>query len=350
MNRSERTQALARMAMGLMSERSVPPSPENFQLFYAYAAGENPSVSHVMGTMIERRDAFTPQLLDALRERFFGPNKLETVVGDVGAEFSETIKSVLDRIAAVERDTEDYGRKLSAASGELGADQSPARLQKLVASLLGATKAMEARTKSLEEELQRSSHEVEELRTKLDDVRRESLLDPLTGVRNRKAFDAEFADAIEQARATGEPVCLFMCDIDHFKRFNDTWGHQTGDQVLRLVAQCLSENVKGRDTAARYGGEEFAVILRRTPLKAAITLANQIRSHVETKKLVKRNSGDVLGRITMSIGVAEFDGTDAPADLIQRADACLYAAKNGGRNRVVCQTELPERAAGIAAA
>jgi diguanylate cyclase len=333
-----------------MAERTVAPSPENFQLFYAYAASDNPAVSRIVGDMIAQQKPFTPQVLDDLRDRFFHTARLDTEIDTIGAEVTGTMKTVLDRLAAAERDTEDYGRQLSAASGELVGDQSPAHLEKLVASLLSATRVMETRTKSLEAELQRSSDEVNDLRTKLADVRRESLLDPLTGIRNRKAFDSELSDAVGQARRTGEPVSLFMCDIDHFKNFNDTWGHQTGDQVLRLVAQCLSENVKGRDTAARYGGEEFAVILRRTPLSAAITLAEQIRSTVESKRLVKRSTGDILGRLTISIGVAEFVENDGTADLLQRADACLYAAKNAGRNRVVGQTLPVIRAAEIVAA
>jgi diguanylate cyclase len=130
-----------------------------------------------------------------------------------------------------------------------------------------------------------------------------------------------------------------MVDIDNFKKFNDTWGHQTGDQVLRLVAGCMSENVKGRDTVARFGGEEFAIILRRTSLENATKLADQIRSYVQSKKLVKKSTGDILGTITVSIGVARLAPGDTPASLIQRADACLYVAKNGGRNRVVGEDE-----------
>ncbi len=350
MNRHERIQARAKSALALMAERGVVPSPDNFQLFYTYAAGDNPAVSRILGDMIAQRKSFTPQILDELRDRFFRPDKLDTAVEDIGAELTGTMKAVLDKLAAAERDTKDYGRQLSAASGELTGDQSPAQLEKLVASLFGATKSMEVRTKSLEKELQRSSREVEELRTKLDDVRRESLLDPLTGIPNRKAFDTELTDAVEQARQTGDPVSLFMCDIDHFKNFNDTWGHQTGDQVLRLVAQCLSENVKGRDTAARYGGEEFAVILRRTSLGAAVTLAEQIRAGVESKRLVKRSTGDILGRLTISIGVAELAADDKPADIVQRADACLYAAKKTGRNRVVGQAQAEISVADIVAA
>jgi diguanylate cyclase len=197
---------------------------------------------------------------------------------------------------------------------------------------------MESRTKELEGELQRSSHEVTDLKTKLDDVRKESLTDPLTGIANRKALDNDLAQAINQARTNNEPLCVVMYDIDHFKKFNDTWGHQTGDQVLRLVAHCLSENVKGRDTAARYGGEEFAVILRQTSLESAVTLANQIRGNVQSKKLLKKSTGDILGTITISGGVAELRPDDAAATLIQRADECLYAAKNNGRNCIVART------------
>jgi diguanylate cyclase len=336
-NQHERAQALARTALALMAERRVAPTPENFQLFYAYASGENPAASRVMGDLISGRKAFSPVVLDDLRERFFGNARLEESVQSIGAEITGAVDSVLQKLASAEQDTVAYGRKLSAASGELGGGQTPAEMQKLVDGLLGATKAMEARTKALEDELQRSSHEVSDLKAKLDDVRKESLTDPLTGIHNRKAFDQELAQAVELARKEGEPLSLFMCDIDHFKVFNDTWGHQTGDQVLRLVGHCLSENVKGRDTAARYGGEEFVVILRQTGLASAVRLANQIRSNVEGKKLVKRSTGDILGTITISIGVAELKPGESPASLVGRADICLYAAKNAGRNQVMSE-------------
>jgi diguanylate cyclase len=179
------------------------------------------------------------------------------------------------------------------------------------------------------------------LKAKLDDVRKDALTDALTGICNRKAFDAELASAMGRAKRTGEPLCLFMCDVDRFKQFNDTWGHQTGDQVLRLVANCLSENIKGRDTAARYGGEEFGVILPQTALADAVSVANSIRTRVESKKLLKKSTGDVLGVITISIGVAQFVPNDTADSFIRRADSCLYAAKKAGRNLVMAQTEIP---------
>jgi diguanylate cyclase len=336
----EREQALAKTALALMGDCNVLPTPENFELFYVYASGENPALTLIVGEMISQHRPFAPKVLNELRARALSRERAAKAMDDVGSGISEMLDVVLDKLEAAGKHAGDYGRTLSEVSGELGDSHSPDGLRKLVDGLLGATRAMEERTKTLEEQLQCSSQQVNELKVQLDDVRKETRIDQLTGIANRKAFDLELQEAIDNAAETGSALTLLMCDIDHFKTFNDTWGHQTGDQVLRLVANCLSENVKGRDTAARYGGEEFVVILRQTKLGDAIHLANQIRSTVEGKKLVKKSTGDILGRITISIGVAQLSDRDHAETLVQRADTCLYRAKNTGRNRVVGEDEL----------
>lgn len=141
--------------------------------------------------------------------------------------------------------------------------------------------------------------------------------------------------AIAEALETNEAMSLMLTDIDHFKTFNDNFGHLTGDQVLRLVAMSVKHNVKGEDTTARYGGEEFAVILPNTILRAAVTVAEHIRRAVIAKELMKRSTGEHLGRMTISIGVATLRKGDTGQSLIERADTCLYAAKRHGRNRVI---------------
>lgn len=323
-----------------MADWNVAPTPENYELFYVYAAGTNPTLARIIDTMIRDKAQFTQPILQGLCAQFLVRERTAQTMEDVGAGISGMLDTVMGRLEKAGKDAGEYGRTLSAATGELGGAQSPAAVAKMVERLVGATHAMEVRTKALESELQRSSEHVTELKTQLDTVRKESRIDPLTGVANRKAFDAELQAAIKDARQDGSSVALMMCDIDFFKRFNDTWGHQTGDQVLRLVANCLSENVKGRDTAARYGGEEFVVILRQTPLDGAAKLAEQIRANVENKKLVKKSTGDILGTITISIGVAQLRDNDTPDLLLQRADRSLYRAKNTGRNRVVTETDL----------
>lgn len=154
--------------------------------------------------------------------------------------------------------------------------------------------------------------------------------------------------AIAEALETNEAMSLMLTDIDHFKTFNDNFGHLTGDQVLRLVAMSVKHNVKGEDTTARYGGEEFAVILPNTILRAAVTVAEHIRRAVMAKELMKRSTGEHLGRMTISIGVATLRKGDTGQSLIERADTCLYAAKRHGRNRVICETD-PEVATDSAA-
>ncbi len=338
MFKQDREQAFAKTALALMGGAGIAATPDNFELFYAFASGENPAITQVMSKLIDAKTPFTPELLADLRFRCLSGARAAAAMEGVGGSMGQVIDDVLGKLEEAGKDTAEYKDALSAATGELGTDRSPADVRKLVENLIAATRAMEQRAKNLEGELQASSQQVSELRTKLADVRKESLTDPLTNIANRKAFD-DAASAGAAAAADGEAVTLLICDIDHFKKFNDSWGHQTGDQVLRLVASCLSENVKGRDTAARYGGEEFAVLLRGTGLTDATRIADQIRQTVQAKKLVKKSTGDILGTITISIGVAQFGANEAVEAVVRRADACLYGAKHNGRNLVINQDD-----------
>ena len=337
---SGRTQAFARDALAWMEQRGIPPTPQNFEVTLAYVSGEYSDLKLTMDGLISRGCKFDPSVMVSLHDQYFRIRQQSDALTDLSAKISAELNTLVTLLHTAGRDQSAYGSTLSKASGELDRpDVSSDRIKALIGHVLQATHAMEARSKTLELEVKTSSREVAQLRERLESVRREALTDPLTGVANRKAFDSELERAMEHAVASGEPLSLLMCDIDHFKQFNDTWGHQTGDQVLRLVANCISENVKGRDTAARFGGEEFAVILPLTELTDAVRLANQIRGKVESKKLVKKSNGDILGVITISIGVAQYDMKEGAESLVQRADACLYAAKRAGRNRVMSRQD-----------
>jgi diguanylate cyclase len=140
---------------------------------------------------------------------------------------------------------------------------------------------------------------------------------------------------IEIAPHRNSPLSLIMADIDHFKKINDNFGHLIGDEILRLVASTISQNVKGRDIVARYGGEEFAVILPDTTLDNALIIALQIKQKLETQKWILRQRKEAIGNITASFGVAQYLQGEKKAKFLQRADEMLYEAKNAGRNRVV---------------
>jgi diguanylate cyclase len=338
--KKDRTQALAQDAFGWMAQRNIPPTPENFELSYNFVSGEHAELKRAIEALISNGCKFDPSVMTILHQRYFRTSKQDEAVAELGEKITAELDSVLHILETAGRDHSAYGKTLSHASGELGdAKLGEGAIKNLIDQVIGATRAMEARSKTLEVQLQTSSREVNDLRDRLESVRRESLTDQLTGIPNRKAFDKALEESIQSSIENGDPLSLVMCDIDHFKTFNDTWGHQTGDQVLRLVANCLSENVKGRDTAARYGGEEFVVILPQTALTDAVNLANQIRTKVESKKLVKKSTGDILGVITISAGVTQYDANESAVEFLRRADVCLYAAKRSGRNRVVSEAD-----------
>jgi diguanylate cyclase len=189
----------------------------------------------------------------------------------------------------------------------------------------------------IEDKLNASSREVSELRGRLEATQRDTLIDHLTGIANRRAFDLELKKRMEVSSEA--PLSLVMFDVDRFKQFNDTWRHQTGDQVLRFVASCIAANSRPNDVTARYGGEEFLVILPSTTLTDAIQWANQICSIVRSKRLIKKSTGGKLGVVTISAGVAQFKPGENAGQLVRRADKCLYAGKHAGRDRVVSELD-----------
>ena len=173
----------------------------------------------------------------------------------------------------------------------------------------------------------------------LEEVRLESQKDALTGVANRKCFDQTLMKEVEAARVHNTPLCLCMIDLDHFKKFNDNFGHRMGDSALRIVASIFDHNVRDHDLVARYGGEEFAVVMPLADLAAAVKVSNRIREALTEKRVIRRSTGEHLGSISVSVGVAQLQNDDTPDSLIDRADRALYEAKRAGRDRVHTASE-----------
>jgi diguanylate cyclase len=335
----EHTLAFAEIAFGQIKALRQPASPRYFEIWYNYATGYNPSLNQTINEMLARDGTLTEPNIDKIYQTYISNNRFTDRIDHVGAQFKDEIEQVVAMIGSAAGATSHYTENLSQASERLDDTKDGPGIRTIVESLVQATKAAERDNKALEERLSASKLEITELQENLEAVRNESLTDPLTSLANRKYFDEALAQAIAAAHANHEPLSLLLTDIDHFKKFNDSYGHLTGDQVLRLVAATVKQNVKGQDIAARYGGEEFAVILPDTVLRSAITVADQVRRAVMNKELMKRSTGEHLGRITVSIGVAALGPSENPQSLIERADLCLYAAKRSGRNRVIGESD-----------
>jgi diguanylate cyclase len=344
----QRTMAFAEIAFGQLKALRQPASPRNYEIWYTYATGYQPSLNQTINDLLKRKGNLSEADLQSVHETFLSPARISDRIDKLGNKVKDEIEQVMAMIDAAAGSANSYTESLADMTEKLGQSKDRDALRAIIEGLVQTAKEMEASNQKLEQRLSASKQEISELQENLEAVRSESLTDPLTQLANRKVFDTTLESAIAQARAQNEPLSLMMTDIDHFKRFNDTYGHLTGDQVLKLVALSVKQNVKGQDTAARYGGEEFAVIFPNTVLRSAITVAEHIRRAVMTKELMKRSTGEHLGRVTISIGVATLHKADTAQSLIERTDSCLYAAKRHGRNRVMCETD-PEVCAGEAA-
>jgi diguanylate cyclase len=332
---------IAKRALEHMAEHKLAATPQNYALWFTHLTGENKALSLAIEARLSAGQRITQEDCTRLFDEFLSNNATEDAMIELGDSVSVELDTIQALLKTAHRDTSNYGDTLEGVSGQLAKPIDPALAKVVIDNLVNATRSMASRSKRLEERLDQSRAEVTRLKDGIAAVRIEARTDQLTALFNRKAFDETIVRSVEVSMAGNQPLSLIFGDIDKFKNFNDTWGHQTGDQVLRLVAHCMRENVRDEDLAARYGGEEFAVIMPATTLEAASAVAERIRQSVEAKRVMKRSTGEDLGTITMSLGVAHYRASESADELIRRADTCLYAAKHAGRNRVVTERELP---------
>lgn len=328
------TAAAAHGALELMSRHGVSPSALHYEVWFEYRLGRTPALNAAVEARIaaggDLDDAFTAQL----HEQYFGDAAAAAQIAITGEKIARDLGQVLSFMRQSEEKSGDYGRTLESAATDLNRGLGAEQIQSIVSSLAAATLDMANHNQHLTDQLKKSSREINTLRTSLESVRLESLTDALTGLSNRRMFDETLRMRIDEARSQKTDLCLLLCDIDHFKRFNDTWGHQTGDQILRFLASALHAHARPDFLIARHGGEEFAMIMPRMDMRQAAQIAETMRGAISAKRLRRRSTNDDLGQVTVSIGVARLAPSDTSAGLVERADACLYASKRNGRNQV----------------
>ncbi len=336
---ASKTRRLGGLVWAELQKHGLAPTPRAYELWFNYRLGTSPDLTQRMSGLLSGSGALTGPLIDTLHERYVAGSQLDLEAISEGADGIEgAAQTIVEHLAGSQADIRAYGATLDHWALHLGDEPTIGGLVSAMATLIAETARAAERNRQLEQDLSASVARIGRLRRSLSDVRQEATTDALTGICNRKAFDARLKRAVAQARGEPSvPLSLLLLDVDRFKTFNDSYGHQAGDLVLRLVARLLSDNIKGRDTVARYGGEEFAVMLAGADVVAAASVAQQICDALASKRLVLKGSKQQLGHVTVSIGVAQFRRGDGGASLVSRADGALYAAKDLGRNRVVTE-------------
>jgi diguanylate cyclase len=329
--------ALAQAAIGAISERSITPTPENYAVWLCYFTGAKADLKTAIDALIKSGRAIDDRICDELYVTHFEDVSVGSRVLKAGDKIAAEMQDVVRGLKDVGEHTKAYGAQLQVAQNELAKSDGKGSASQVVASLVGATNDMASKSHALESKLRESGREIEILREQLELVKVEASTDALTGIANRKEFESRFAEMSAKADAGGGPLSLVMCDIDFFKRVNDTFGHQTGDQVIRFVATVMDRAKPEGGMVARIGGEEFAMLAPNTNRKAAFEIAEKVRIAVEGKRLVRRSTNIDLGQITVSLGVSQRQMYEKTAAQVERADEALYASKRSGRNKVTIE-------------
>jgi diguanylate cyclase len=335
---------LAREALEDMERRGVWPTPLNYELWLHALSDPTCELASEIERLIAAGEPMTDAIGEALAAVHLPKARLNDQIRDAGARLNRELAEVAEAIKHAHESSEQYGETLAGAGRELAEQTETEAIEKLVVTLSEATRDVQLENKTLEQRLEESTAEVSRLRDHLEQVRRDATIDGLTNLANRKAFDETLERAVAGARARSEPLALAVLDIDHFKIFNDTWGHQTGDQVLRYVASVIARMATAPRFAARYGGEEFALIFPGETPGAALETLEEIRQAVSSRTLKRRSTNEDLGSITISAGMAELRPHDETAALIERADEAMYASKRAGRDRVTAANPIADAA------
>lgn len=254
------------------------------------------------------------------------------------ASASKTLRRELANVLSVIRkniaNSEAYARSLADAQERLEKLPKAEQVRIVVSLLIAENERLRLTAADDKRKIEASALEIEALQASLRGAEEATVKDPLTGIGNRRLFDMAMQKAVDDSNAGDTPLSLIMCDIDRFKRINDRFGHHVGDEIIKALAGIIEASVSEMDSVARYGGEEFAVILPGASLQDAKETAERIRRTFGAKQFAIRNTSEKIGQVTASFGVAEHRPGDDVETFVQKADAMLYEAKAGGRDRV----------------
>jgi diguanylate cyclase len=327
--------SIAQRAMRAMAEQRIPPTPNNFAVWFRYFAGTHDDLRNAIDLLIDHNRPFDGRINQDLFETYLDSNT-SAAASETSDRLHGLMNAAREFLATAIADNHSQMKAISEVTEQGRAGVDP---KTLVAQLMTELEQAATRATQLEAGFAEKTRELDVIRDSLSKSEERARTDMLTGLANRRALD-EFLRKAQVTADWGEPLSVLMLDIDHFKSFNDNFGHGVGDQVLRLIARVLREKVRVQDLPARYGGEELIAVLPDADVAACNEIAERIRRAIAECTIKRRSTGEILPNISVSIGVAQYRAGEAIVDLIERCDRALYMAKGSGRNRVVTEHEL----------
>jgi len=333
----ERSTEYLRQALPLMSRQASAMTPISYAVWYEYVSKRSPALRMDVDAHLAQHG----QLDDSYTTEVFRKHVADMdpqAAKQVVEGFTRILADMAESAAEAGDQTAKYGSSLARLNDMLQVPDAhlAARTPEAVAEILRGTREMGQAMADLQRNLESSQREINMLREEVLRARNESLIDSLTGLANRRAFDQHLSVCLASAQMGEASLtpCLVTADIDHFKRINDTYGHSFGDQVLRAVAQVVKACTGQHHVAARTGGEEFAILMPSASVPDAATLAEKIRSAVSRSRIRRQGAEETLAKVTLSLGVTLYRAGEEMRDFLERADRALYTSKEQGRDRV----------------
>lgn len=329
----EASEEILRLVIQKMAGQPAAFTPHAYAVWYEHIMGINPGLSEAVHRLLDDGKQLDDDTVSHLYEQHVSECKQE-----INRILREDMKHLLSKLINVtdetDKRTQSFGNSLQNYGDQLRASPNSGSLVHLIERMASDADNMHGSMSTLHSELEHSKDEVGKLQQELESARREALIDPLTGIYNRRGFEIQMQAMLAESSAADKGLCMLMLDIDHFKNINDSYGHLFGDRVICALANTLKSKIKGQDSVARLGGEEFAVLLPETTLQGASAVAEHIRTSIERGRIRRPNSQEQMGGITVSIGIADYRSDISPVEWMDRADKALYISKENGRNRI----------------
>ncbi len=321
---------LADAIMSFLLNNDLDISSANLTLAHDAFSGKNPALARQIRDRAKSPEGITQQWLDEIAQQNAGrPDQAD--LDRLVARLESNLDTFQTHTKAARSVTSDYGSELEQHVLDLEQVQKTGQL---VTNLASLAKVMLERTRKAEDDMRKSEDEAKSLRRSLARAKRDAEIDHLTGLPNRRAFEVLLERHYSEARAECEPLSVAFCDIDEFKRVNDTHGHEAGDRVIKLIADTLAHISDDHCHVARHGGEEFVMLFRGLPPAEAAKRLDEARESLANRRLINRKTDEPFGQITFSGGVADVFGYEEARGALKAADDALYRAKENGRNRI----------------
>jgi diguanylate cyclase len=328
---SSESRELLKQAIAFIGTHQLSANPVNYTVCYDFLQGTHPVLKQEIDKAIADKQPLTDQMMNRWFQTYLSEYDLKTLQQSQ-TDLIEVISTLNETTRQAEENVSEFGHTLRQSEQQLIDPDSP--LESVVAHLLASTQSIQASMELMRHKIHESREEINTLRSRLEKISEEAQTDVMTGLANRKGLALALENTLQAMNGSKLPPCILMIDIDHFKKINDGYGHLLGDQVIKVVANNLKNQIKGKDTAARYGGEEFCVLLPETQLSDALKVAENIRQVMEKTRIKRTKDNQEICSITVSTGVTRYQQGESLLDFFQRADDALYESKKNGRNRV----------------